>query len=486
MMTHGPVSRRVRLSAFSFVTLGAWLCIGTASAGTWQPVGVGDCPGRDVGLSRGSSSPEAGKCDASFAGYTAVCWAQGCTYKNVATTGCTGGANPGQMYTCVATAPTPTPSPAPAGAGWQSVGLGDCPGRDVAGTSGPNPDASKCNANFAGNTAVCWTTGCTYKNVATTACTGGANPGQMYTCGAKPTPVTPPAPPPSPPVGTWQSVGLGDCPGRDVAGTSGPNPDASKCNASFAGNTAVCWMTGCTYKNVATAACTGGASPGQMYTCSAGPAAGPAPGPAPVAAMGHHRRPGPVAAPTSVWQPVGVGDCPGRDVAGSAGPMPDPSKCDGGFSGNTAVCWASGCTYKNVATAACTGGANPGQMYTCAGGPGAGMAPPAQPKLQGKRYAVVNYTGDKSNTHDFVIDWKACKVAELSPEFEHGTVDLSVLVCRPGSRLVIKTESKTTGQWIQYDWVVLDGGATLAGSYRDPSTCGPSAGKRVEGGKGGR
>ncbi len=150
--------------------------------------------------------------------------------------------------------------------------------------------------------------------------------------------------------------------------------------------------------------------------------------------------------------------------------------------GNTAVCWSSGCTYKNVATAACTGGANPGQMYTCAGS----HAATAVAKIQGKRYAIVNYTGDAQSHHGFVVDWKGCKVAELNQDFERGTEDIKVLVCRPGSRLVIKTENRTTGQWIQYDWVVLDGGTTLAGSYRDPATCGPSAGKRSDGGKRGR
>jgi hypothetical protein len=179
----------------------------------------------------------------------------------------------------------------------------------------------------------------------------------------------------------------------------------------------------------------------------------------------------------SIWQPVGVGDCPGRDVAGSAGSTPDPSKCDGGFVGNTAVCWSSGCTYKNVATGACNGGANPGQMYTCAGGGALPPPPPGPPKIQGKRYTIVNYTGDTQSPHDFVVDWKACKVAELSPDYERGNEEISVLVCRPGTRLVIKTELKSTGQWIQYDWVLLDLGATMAGSYRDATTCGPSAGK---------
>lgn len=151
--------------------------------------------------------------------------------------------------------------------------------------------------------------------------------------------------------------------------------------------------------------------------------------------------------------------------------------------GNTAVCWASGCTYKNVATVACSGGANPGQMYTCAGGSAMPPPPAGPPKIQGKRYAVVNYTGDTQSPHDFVVDWKGCKVAELNPDYEHGNEDISVLVCRPGTRLVIKTEVKSTGQWIQYDWVMLDLGATMAGSYRDATTCGPSAGKVGKGGR---
>jgi len=454
-MMDGCSCRLVR-TAQLLVLVGASTVAGAASANSWQPAGVGDCPARDVAGSRGPV-PEAAKCDSNFVGYTAVCWPNGCTYKKVATGSCTGGMNPGQMYTCAAA----TPVAKPAG-NWQAVGLGDCSGRDVAGTPGPSPDPSKCNASFAGQTAVCWTTGCTYKKVATNACTGGANPGQMYTCAAaQAAPAVAPAAAPAPAIGaSWQPVGVGDCPGRDVAGSAGPNPDPGKCNASFAGQTAVCWNTGCTYKTVATGSCTGGANPGQMYTCAApGAAATPAPEPAP-----------------SGWQGVGVGDCPGRDVSGSAGSVPDPAKCDSGFAGQTAVCWATGCTYKSVATKACTGGANPGQMYTCA--PPA--APPAPPKLKGKHYAVVNYTGDKQNAHNFIVDWRACKVAELTPDFEHGQEDITVLACRPGSRLVFKTDFRSNGYFIQYDWVMLDNGSTVAGSYRDPTSCGPSAGKAAK------
>ena len=65
------------------------------------------------------------------------------------------------------------------------------------------------------------------------------------------------------------------------------------------------------------------------------------------------------------WQSVGTGDCPGRDIAGSKGPNPDPAKCTDAVRGQTAVCWGHGCTYKSIPTDSCTGGANPGRMYTC-------------------------------------------------------------------------------------------------------------------------
>jgi hypothetical protein len=76
---------------------------GQPQAGNWRLVGTGDCPGRDVGGSTGSVPVDV-RCDASFYGYTAVCWSGNCTYKNVPTGSCTGGANPGRMYTCDAAA----------------------------------------------------------------------------------------------------------------------------------------------------------------------------------------------------------------------------------------------------------------------------------------------------------------------------------------------------------------------------------------------
>jgi hypothetical protein len=71
-----------------------------------------------------------------------------------------------------------------------------------------------------------------------------------------------------PALGNRQRAGTGDCPGRDVGGTAGPNPDPSRCTAQFAGFTAVCWDTSCTYKILPAASCTGGARPERKYTCN--------------------------------------------------------------------------------------------------------------------------------------------------------------------------------------------------------------------------
>jgi hypothetical protein len=219
---------------------------------------------------------------------------------------------------------------------WQSVGTGDCPGRDVSNSSGPNPDPAKCTSAVRGQTAVSWEQSCTYKNIAARSCTGGSNPGRMYTCdGQAAQPVS---------IGNWQSTGTGDCPGRDVSNSSGPNPDPAKCTSAVRGQTAVCWDQSCTYKNIATRSCTGGSNPGRLYTCD-----------------------GQAAQPVNIgnWESAGTGDCPGRDVSNSSGPNPDPAKCTEAVRDQTAVCWDQSCTYKNIATRSCTGGSNPGRMYTC-------------------------------------------------------------------------------------------------------------------------
>lgn len=75
---------------------------------TWKLVGVGDCTGYDDPETTDGSIPDDSRAKA---GYTAVCWDNEtyknalnpgkafCTYKKIAYTRCTGGENPGEMYT---------------------------------------------------------------------------------------------------------------------------------------------------------------------------------------------------------------------------------------------------------------------------------------------------------------------------------------------------------------------------------------------------
>ncbi len=90
----------------------------------WRRVGTGDCSGRDVGDSNGSTPDD----NQAREGYIAVCWDGGayknsgrvfCTYKNISPQQCTGGGNLGVMYQAVLKAgatPEPKPSPAKTGA----------------------------------------------------------------------------------------------------------------------------------------------------------------------------------------------------------------------------------------------------------------------------------------------------------------------------------------------------------------------------------
>ncbi|MDI6726832.1 MAG: discoidin domain-containing protein, partial [Smithellaceae bacterium] len=72
---------------------------------------------------------------------------------------------------------------------------------------------------------------------------------------------------------TWTVQRIGDCPGNDVASTSGSAiPAPQYCNEKTQGLTAVCWDRGvnsvCTYKSVTAEQCTGGRNPGNLYKCT--------------------------------------------------------------------------------------------------------------------------------------------------------------------------------------------------------------------------
>ena len=81
--------------------------------GDWEDVGIGDCPGMDVGNTK-RIYPEPERCSAGSQARTAVCWEDGCTYKSIATNRCTGGQRPGRMYACGASSGTGAPTPSPA------------------------------------------------------------------------------------------------------------------------------------------------------------------------------------------------------------------------------------------------------------------------------------------------------------------------------------------------------------------------------------
>jgi hypothetical protein len=94
------------------------------------------------------------------------------------------------------------------------------------------------------------------------------------------------------------------------------------------------------------------------------------------------------------WQSVGTGDCPGRDIASSTGPNPDPAKCTDAVRGQTAVCWGQSCTYKNIATGSCTGGVNPGRMYTCKPAGGASTDDSRMKTSKPGQETVIFYNGN--------------------------------------------------------------------------------------------
>ena len=79
--------------------------------------------------------------------------------------------------------------------------------------------------------------------------------------------------------GTWVQVTQGDCPGRQVIGSTGETPEAEHCTPAFTGKTALCFTQvcypGCQYIDVPTRECRGGAEMADVYTCVADPAANP-------------------------------------------------------------------------------------------------------------------------------------------------------------------------------------------------------------------
>ena len=75
------------------------------------------------------------------------------------------------------------------------------------------------------------------------------------------------------------------------------------------------------------------------------------------------------AAQAGTWLVLEQGDCPGPQVIGSAGELPDPDLCTPAFAGKTALCFTQvcypGCQYIDVPTTQCRGGAEMANVYTC-------------------------------------------------------------------------------------------------------------------------
>jgi hypothetical protein len=78
--------------------------------------------------------------------------------------------------------------------------------------------------------------------------------------------------------GTWVPAGKGDCPGPQVFGSAGVEPEAEHCTSDFIGKTALCFTQvcypGCQYIDVPTRECRGGTELADIYTCVAAPPAG--------------------------------------------------------------------------------------------------------------------------------------------------------------------------------------------------------------------
>jgi hypothetical protein len=82
------------------------------------------------------------------------------------------------------------------------------------------------------------------------------------------------------------------------------------------------------------------------------------------------------------WVLVDQGDCPGPQIIGSAGVLPDDELCTPALAGKTALCFTQvcypGCQYIDVPTKQCRGGAEMANVYTCV--PEAGPVQPTSPR----------------------------------------------------------------------------------------------------------
>ena len=122
---------------------------------------------------------------------------------------------------------------------------------------------------------------------------------------------------------------------------------------------------------------------------------------------------------------------------------------------------------------------------------GAGSAQPTSPPpptspttaapAGGNRYRVENFVynapdvyQNPRNYHDFIVNFASCSVQELNALSQQGQETIHVSVCRNNSRLTFTTS--TPGSTVDYDWILLNNGQTVAGAWRQGSGFGPSVG----------
>ena len=103
--------------------------------------------------------------------------------------------------------------------------------------------------------------------------------------------------------------------------------------------------------------------------------------------------------------------------------------------------------------------------------------------VSGTRYRVENLVfkapdvyQNPRNYHDFLVDFGSCTVRPMVDAALLATLRIEVHVCRPGSRLTFTQRSTAVKQVVEYDWVLLNGGKTVAGAWHMESGFGPSVG----------
>jgi hypothetical protein len=108
--------------------------------------------------------------------------------------------------------------------------------------------------------------------------------------------------------------------------------------------------------------------------------------------------------------------------------------------------------------------------------------PPPSPAGGGVNYRVENFVynapdlyQNPRNYHDFVVNFANCTIRELNEGSQQGLETIHVSVCRNNTRLTF-TASAPGSTAVEYDWVFLNDGKTIAGAYRQGGTFGPSVG----------